>query len=155
MVGNRPLTLALPTYRAYQVRIRPTGKDLLAYDSSPRSVGLYPGAVTRLAWKVAPVTIRFGRLVAPDGSPLTHASITGRGVWSETDGDGNFQIEAPDDVRLTATLTDGRAFALALPQGAAKEGIARLGAVTCCDAPRPVQLGALEPVNRPDKDVVQ
>ena len=43
IVGNRPLTLALPTYRAYQVRIRPTGKDLLAYDSSPRSVGLNPG----------------------------------------------------------------------------------------------------------------
>ncbi|HEY7807188.1 MAG TPA: TcfC E-set like domain-containing protein [Croceibacterium sp.] len=154
IVGNRPLTLALPTYRAYQVRIRPTGKDLLAYDTSPRSVGLYPGAVTRLAWKVAPVTIRFGRLVAPDGTPRAHASITGEGVWSETDDDGNFQIEAPDGVVLTATLADGRSFALSLPRDEAKDGIARLGAVTCCDAPR-VRLGVLEPLTGPGKDTAK
>ena len=131
IVGNRPLALALPTYRAYQVRIRPTGKDLPAYDSSPRNVGLYPGAVTRVTWQVAPVTIRFGRLIAPDGTPLAHASITGKGVGSETDSDGNFQVEAADDALLTVTLANGRSFTTTLPPGRAKNGIARLGAVAC------------------------
>jgi hypothetical protein len=131
IVGNQPLALALPTYRAYSIRIRPTGKDLLAYDSAPRSVGLYPGAVTRLEWKVAPITIKFGRLVAPDGSPLAHASITGQGVWSETDVNGNFQIEAADNAELTVALAGGGSFNLALPAGQPRNGIARLGAIAC------------------------
>ena len=142
LVGNRPLTLALPTYRAYQVRIRSTGKDLLAYDSSPRSVGLYPGGVSRLEWKVAPVIIKFGRLVAPDGAPITHASIMGKGVWSETDDGGFFQIVVADDAELTVTLRDGRSFATTLPRGAAKDGIAQLGSVACC-GDRGIQLGTL------------
>jgi len=148
IAGGAPFTLALPTYRAYDVRIRPTGKDLLAYDSSPRSVGLYPGAVTRLVWKVAPVTIKFGRLVSPDGTPLPHASITGRGIWSETDDEGYFQIEAPDDAELTVTLRDGRAFSTTLPEGQPNGGIARLGSVTCCGTAE-IRLGALDPINRP------
>lgn len=155
IVGNQPLTLALPAYRAYDLRIRPTGKDLLAYDSAPRSVGLYPGAVTRLEWKVAPVTIKFGRLVSPDGTPLAHASLTAKGVWSETDAGGYFQIEAPDDARLTVTLRDGRSFATTLPKGEPKGGIARLGSVTCCGGPEmgpEIRLGALDPLNIAGKD---
>lgn len=134
IMGNRALTLALPTYRAYDVRIRPTGKDLLAYDSSQRSVGLYPGAVTRLEWKAASVTIKFGRLVAPNGSPVAHASLTGEGVWAETDDGGLFQIEAPDDAEFTVTTREGRSFAMTLPIGQRKGDITQLGPVTCCDA---------------------
>jgi hypothetical protein len=143
--GDQPFVLALATYRAYDVRIRPIGKDLLAYDSSPRHIGLYPGAVSRLEWKVAPVTIKFGRLVAPDGTPVVHASITGRGLWSETDGNGFFQIEAPDNAQLTVTTPDGRSFVEFLPPGEPQGGVARLGSVVCCGASE-VRLGALEPV---------
>jgi hypothetical protein len=146
IVGDRPLALALPAYRAYDLRIRPTGKDLLAYDSSPRRIGLFPGAMTRLDWKVAPVILKFGRLVAPDGAALAHASITGQGVWSETDADGRFQIEVADDARLTVTLADGRSFVTTLPKGQPTDGIARLGDVACSGAaelalaaPRPNQ----------------
>jgi hypothetical protein len=148
IVGNRQLALALPSYRAYSVRIRPTGKDLLAYDSSPRSIGLYPGSVTRLDWKVAPVTIKFGRLVAPDGTPVRHASITGEGVWAETDEDGRFQIEAPNGAELTVTIPDGRSFTTTLPDGKPNGGIARLGSVTCCGLPE-LRLGALDPLSLP------
>jgi hypothetical protein len=149
IVGNRPLTLALPTYRAYSVRIRPTGKDLLAYDSSPRSVGLYPGAIARIEWKAAPVTIKFGRLVDRLGAPVAHASITGHGVWAETDDDGLFQIEAPDDAEMTVTTHEGASFATILPRGERQGDVARLGAVLCCgDAV--VQLGALDASALPD-----
>jgi hypothetical protein len=142
IVGNHPLTLALPTYRAYQLRIRPTGKDLLAYDSSPRNVGLYPGSVARLEWDAAPVTIKFGRLVGPDGHAIAHASITRQGVWAETDDDGFFQIEAPDDAEVTVTTHEGRSFATILPRGDRTGDIAQLGPVTCCEAD-PIRLGVL------------
>jgi Mat/Ecp fimbriae outer membrane usher protein len=141
--GTRALTLALPPYRAYNLRIRPTGADLMAYDSSLREVGLYPGSVSRLEWEVAPVTIRIGRLLHPDGSPLRRASISGKGVWAESDEEGYFQIEAPETIDLEVTTRDGRRFALTLPAGEPKDGIARLGAVVCCER-RDVFLGSLD-----------
>ena len=150
IVGDQPLMLPLTTYRAYDVRIRPIGKDLLAYDSSPRHIGLYPGAVSRLEWKVAPVTIKFGRLVASDGTPVAHASITGRGIWSETDEKGFFQIEAPDDAELIVTTRDGRSFAQKLPSGEPSGGVARLGSIVCCGASE-VRLGALDRLDMPAK----
>ena len=142
IVGTAPFTLALPAYRAYALRIRPAGEGLLAYDSAPRSVSLYPGTVAGLDWAVAPITIKFGRLVSPEGAPIRGASIVGRGVWSETDDDGYFQIEAPDRAELTVTLRDGHTFATTLPDGEARAGIARLGEVVCCGEPE-TRLGAL------------
>jgi hypothetical protein len=148
IVGAAPYTLALPAYRGYALRIRPTGEGLLAYDSAPRSVSLYPGTVAGLEWAVAPVTIKFGRLVSPDGTPIADASIVGRGVWSETDDNGYFQIEAPDGAELTVTLRDGHTFATTLPAGEARAGIARLGEVVCCGEPE-VRLGALDTLPNP------
>ena len=142
-MGARPFTLALPAYRAYQVRIRSTGEDLLAYDSSSREVGLYPGAVAKLEWTAAPITIKFGRLVTPEGVPVRGASITGKGIWSETDDDGYFQIEAPDDAELTVTMRDGRSFPAALPRGEVNSAIARIGSIVCCGRGE-VQFGALD-----------
>jgi len=145
IVGAAPLSLALPAYRAYELRIRPVGENLLAYDNSSRRIGLYPGTVARLDWKVAPVTISFGRLVDPDGTPVRGASITGKGVWSETDDEGYFQIEAPDDAALTVTTADGRAFPLVLPAGRRGADIARLGEVVCCrEGDGDIRLGALD-----------
>jgi hypothetical protein len=141
--GASPVTIALPPYRAYNLRIRPTGSDLVAYDSSMREVGLYPGSVTRLEWAVAPITIRIGRLLYPDGSPIRGASITGKGVWSESDEEGYFQIEAPEDIPFEVTTRDGRSFAMTLPAGQPRDGIARLGEVVCC-ASGEVRLGSLD-----------
>jgi hypothetical protein len=108
-----------------------------------RTVGLYPGVVTRLSWSASPITIKFGRLVNPDGTPIKGASITGRGAWSETDDEGYFQIEAPDNIPLTVTTRDGRSYSITLPPAPAGKDIARLGAVICCGAGQ-VRLGALE-----------
>ncbi|WP_156457496.1 CS1-pili formation C-terminal domain-containing protein [Altererythrobacter sp. Root672] len=142
ITGAEPFTLSLPPYRAYDVRIRPTGEGLLAYDSASRKVSLYPGTVSNLDWVVSRITIKFGRLTAPDGSPLRGASITGKGVWSETDDNGYFQIEASDNADLEVTLNDGRTYAMTLPTGEVRSGIARLGAIVCCTETE-IQLGSL------------
>lgn len=146
--GSSPLTLSLPAYRAYEVRIRPTGADLVAYDSSPRSVGLYPGSVAKLDWTVSPVTIKFGRLRGPDGKPLARATLTGKGIWAETDDQGYFQIEASDDAELTITTQDRETFTMTLPPGEPNAGIARLGEVPCCEGDT-IKLGALDPFAQP------
>jgi hypothetical protein len=87
--------------------------------------------------------MKFGRLVNPDGSPVGHASLVGKGAWGETDANGNFQIEAPDDAELTVTTKDGRSYAISLPKVADGGTIARIGPVVCCTVEQ-VQLGALD-----------
>ncbi len=150
--GPAPFTLALPPYRAYEVRIRSIGEDLLAYDNATRRIGLYPGTVARLEWRAAPITIRFGRLIGADGSPIRGASITAKGVWSETDDDGYFQLEAADDADLTVTTRDGRSFPMTLPPAPTSEGIARIGDVICCtETDGEIRLGALD-MPRPSGD---
>ena len=131
LAGTRALTLALPGYRSYSVRIRPTGERLLAYDSAARAVALYPGTVARVAWKAAPITIKVGRLVNADGSPVRGAVLTARGAWAETDDQGLFQIEAPDNIELTVALPDGTSFASILPTGRARSGLFQIGTRVC------------------------
>jgi len=143
IVGPGPLMLPLPAYRAYDIRIRPTGADLVAYDSSSRTVGLFPGGVTPVDWTAAPITIRFGRLVAPDDVPIARASIIGRGIWSETDDNGFFQIDAADDAELAVTLIDGRTYPLRLPRGHTSARFVQIGSVICCHEPT-IRLGALD-----------
>jgi Mat/Ecp fimbriae outer membrane usher protein len=142
IVGTGPLTLALPAYRTYDVRIRPIGADLVDYDSSSRTIGLYPGLVEKVEWIAAPVTLKLGQLVAPNGTPIRGASISGTGVWSETDDQGFFQIEVTGHAVLTVTTSEGRSFALLLPAGDEIAGIARIGPVECCGEPV-IRLGAL------------
>lgn len=143
ILGNSPLALPLASYRLYNVRIRPVGGDLLSYDSGTRSAGLYPGTVTKLEWTAAPIAIQFGRLVAPDGSPIRNAAVTGKSLWSETDEQGFFQIEAPLAAELTVTTNDGRAFVVVLPRGDIESNVVRLGAIACCSV-TPTRLGALD-----------
>lgn len=144
--GEASLTVALPAYRAYQVRIRPIGKDLVSYDSSTREVGLYPGSLTRLSWTAAPMTIKFGRLVDPDGQPIRGAAITGKGIWSQTDDDGYFQIETPENESVQITLLGGEVFAVELPSSNVGKEFADIGQIVCCDA-QELLVGALDLTN--------
>lgn len=132
--GTTSANLNLPSYRSYEVRLKPIGARLLAYDNAPRSVTLYPGSVARLSWTTSPVTITFAQLVTADGEPVRYAAITGKSVWAETDEDGFFQLEADENSALTVTTNDGASFPLKLPLGSTARGIARLGPVTCCGA---------------------
>lgn len=134
--GPRPAYLRLEAYKAFNVRVRPVGADLVAYDSSTREIGLYPGSVTQLKWDAAPVVIKFGQLTDLNGAPIARATITGRGVWTQTDEAGYFQLEAPQGVPLEVLTSTGARYALELPEKAgAGEPVVRLGAVICCKNP--------------------
>jgi hypothetical protein len=78
----------------------------------------------------------------PDGTPARRATITSKGIWSETDEHGYFQVEAPEDAEFEVVLSDGRTFAITLPAGRPENGIAHLEPVTCCEE-REVLLGSL------------
>ena len=130
--GGKSLAISLPSYRAYSVRVRPVSEGLVAYDGSSRNVGLYPGSVTKLIWKANPVRVIFGQLVFPDGSPVAHASLTTRGGIGETDGNGYFQIEAPDEGELDVILADGRHFTKDFRVRDLSRSIASIGSITCC-----------------------
>lgn len=134
LVGGNALTLALPGYRSYQVRIRPTGERVFTYDSAPRVVTLYPGSVVKLEWQAAPITMKVGRLIAADGEPVRRAVLTARGAWGETSDEGRFQIEAPDDAELLVSLSDGTSFITRLPAGLANSGVFEVGSIICCKA---------------------
>lgn len=133
ILGKENLALALPAYRSYSVRMRPVGDDLLSYDGSSREIGLYPGAVEKLEWDVSPISIKFGHLVDGTGKGIPHASITGKGVWSETDDQGYFQIEVGDDTQVTVTMNNGKSFPLTLPSAPKGNSVAHLGDITCCE----------------------
>jgi hypothetical protein len=142
--GAGMLDLTLPSYRNYSVRIRPVGGELLAYDSSSRQVALYPGSVSRLEWAARPIIIKIGRLTFADGTPVGGASITGQGVWNETDPAGYFQIEVSEGADLTVSLADGTSYPLELPSIEANTEAVRVGTVICCQR-RDVRLGANTP----------
>ena len=126
--GRQALAFPLPAYRAYKVRIRPVGETLVTYDASIREVGLYPGSVASVEWTTTPVTIKLGQLLDADGQPVRRANISGNGIWSQTDENGFFQVEAADDAVVRLTLQDGREFELTLPvSGAAPVKVAQIG----------------------------
>ncbi len=129
ITGTKSLALAMPAYRSYNVRIRPTGERLLDYDSAPRAVALYPGTVAKVEWKTSPITIKMGRLVTADGSSVSGATLTAPGTWAETDEGGNFQIEVADDVELMVTLRDGTSFATVLPRVHSASSVTRVGTI--------------------------
>ena len=139
------LAVALPPYRQYDVRVRPTGGDLLQFDGSSRRVGLYPGNVAQLAWIAKPITAMFGRLVFEDGTPVSAASVTAPGGISETDENGYFQIESTDDSDLDVHAPDGRSCRVPLPGITHATGYAPLGTLICRSAPPEFRLTSAEP----------
>ena len=125
------LAVALPSYRQYDVRIRPVGGDLIHYDGSARRVGLYPGTVAKLSWSAKPVSAMFGRLVFENGQPVSTVAITAPGGVSETDENGYFQIETAEGSDLEIALPDGGLCRVSLPLIAQVNGYASLGTLTC------------------------
>lgn len=129
--GEEKFALTLPSYYKYSVRIRSIGKNLVSYDGTVKTVGLYPGNVTQLVWQSRAITPVFGRLTYPDGQPVEFGSISsahGVGVSNEA---GYFQITAADNARLDVRLGNGNGCSVTLPELRPTEGYAAVGTLIC------------------------
>lgn len=129
--GGQRVTLAVPPYRRYRVRLRATGSELIAFDARSRTVDVFPGSVVALDWTARPVRALFGRLVDRSGIPIADADLTADDAIAATDPHGYFQIQAATDARLTARVADGRTCTARLAITGAATSYTRLGDVIC------------------------
>jgi hypothetical protein len=125
------VTLALPSYRTYAVRIRSKGGMLSAYDANARQVSLYPGNVARLNWRATTVVSVFGRLVHPDGTPIAGADIAAGGDLAQSDNSGHFLIQTGDRATLTVHARDGLLCKVVLPSITPGEAYTSIGDQVC------------------------
>ena len=98
-VGEQ-LTITVPAYRTYNVRISATGKRAVTYDQNLRKVTLFPGNVAHYTWHADTVIPAFGRILGLDGTPLRNVQVKGAASTVFTDERGYFTAELP----MTTTL---------------------------------------------------
>lgn len=131
LVAGEQLALTLPSYRAYAVRIRPTGAQIMQVDTSARTVSLFPGSVVSFDWQARRQMPVFGQLVLADGQPARFAAIRAENSAAMTDSAGFFQLETSANVLLEANLPgSGRCFAT-IPTLPPAARYAKLGVIAC------------------------
>jgi hypothetical protein len=144
---GKDLTVTLPSYRVYAVRLRAKGLALSDYDQNPRRVSLYPGNVVRLAWSARSVTAVFGRLLRPDGQLLANAEITADGDLAQSDEQGHFLIQTSPGATLIVRTRNGFACTVALGTIAPVNSYAAIGDQHC--QPVPARMAAPPPLPSP------
>jgi len=125
------LSVAVPSYKRYAVRLRSIGEDIMRFDGGTKQVSLYPGNVSRLVWRAHAVVAMFGRILWADGSPAAGAMVSAGDAIGGTDAAGFFQIEASPDALLRLQAADGRTCSLQLTAVPSTQGYAALGTLTC------------------------
>jgi hypothetical protein len=128
---GKHVTIAVPPYRRYTVRLRPIGTKLVSFDAKPRTIDVYPGSVATLDWKVEEVVAMFGRIVRPDGTVIATADVTTVGAIAATDERGYFQIQAASNAVLTVRQADGSLCKAALAAVPSDEAYTAVGDVMC------------------------
>ncbi|PZQ57527.1 MAG: hypothetical protein DI555_00930 [Novosphingobium pentaromativorans] len=147
--GGEDLTVTLPSYRAYDVRVRARGGALSDYDAKSRQVTLYPGSVVRLAWNARPVTAVFGRLVQPGGAPIAKADISAGGDLAQSDERGNFLIQTSRGATLVVRMRGGSVCKVGLDAIQPIDGYAAVGDLLC----QPTIASADDPSQQPQTEV--
>jgi hypothetical protein len=125
------LPIFLEAYRSYQLRLRPVGGAAVAYDSSPRTVTLFPGNVEQLRWEAETLVTVFGQAVSPDGTPIANASIVARRAVGQTDAEGFFEVDAATGDVLEFGNGENGPCRVPLASLATEDDYARLGRVIC------------------------
>lgn len=128
--GQR-LSLFVPGYRTYKVRLVARAALPVSYDSASRDVTLYPGNVRSLVWAAQSYFTVFGQAVSPDGVRIADALVqTPRGV-GETDSDGYFQVDARENDSIIVQRGDASRCRIDLAKLAVKGDFASVGKVIC------------------------
>ncbi len=120
--GGHTVTIDLPAYRSYDVRLRAAAGSMLGYDGAARRVTLFPGNVAAFAWRTRPQLAIYARLVSPDGTPLAAAALTAGSNIAETGSDGGFLMQLDAERTITARLLDGSTCVTIVSDTAEREG---------------------------------
>lgn len=129
-VGER-LSLFVPGYRTYRVRLVPVEAVNVSYDTAAREVTLYPGNVRALAWDAESYFTLFGQAVSPAGRPMANALVQTAKNIAQTDENGFFQIDVR---RGDAVMIGGAGEAscrLPIGNAAVSNDYASVGKVVC------------------------
>ncbi|MCW8194025.1 hypothetical protein F6455_04410 [Proteobacteria bacterium 005FR1] len=133
---GRTTAINLRPYETYSVRLRQRGSSFAEYDQGEKRVTLYPGNVVTLAWPVAELNVVFGRVLNQHGEPVANALIRGVAGLATTDELGLFQAELRGDAHEIEVETLDSRCRIALPGYEVKQGIGRLGNLTCPLSPK-------------------
>jgi hypothetical protein len=128
---GQPLSLFVPGYHTYRVRLLPVEAVAVDYDSASRAVTLYPGNVQSLHWQAQSYFTLIAQAVSPGGSPMANALVeTARGV-AETDANGYFQIDMRRDDPITIVRSGAPACLIKVPDVRVQNDFASMGKVVC------------------------
>jgi hypothetical protein len=128
--GER-LSLFVPGYRTYEVRLVPSAAAAVSFDAAPRAVTLYPGNVQALVWKAQSYFTMFAQAMAADGRPIANALVeTARSV-AQTDANGYFQLDVRRNDPITIEGNGGSSCKLNAPPTAPRGDLASVGKVLC------------------------
>jgi hypothetical protein len=131
VMGGGRLTMFLEPYELYDVRLRPLGAQVAAFDTAAKEVALYPGNVVKLVWKVTPLFVLFGRAVGADGAPVADADVSGSHGIGRTDGQGYFQIETNSGDELRLSRGNGTSCSMKVEASRTIDGLVSAGDMLC------------------------
>jgi hypothetical protein len=128
--GHR-LSIFVPGYRTYKVRLVPTAAVPVDYDSAAREVTLYPGNVQSLAWRAETYFTVFGQATSSNGEPISDALVqTPKGI-AQTDGNGYFQVDVRRGDAISIAKADGPACKARIGEVTIRNDFASIGKVVC------------------------
>lgn len=129
-IGDR-LSLFVPAYRTYKVRLEPTAPFAVSYDSSAREITLYPGNVKTLAWTAQSYFTIFAQAVSPAGMAIANSHVQSPKGIGETDSNGFFQLDVRHGDPVTVQTANGAECRIDLANVVVKNDLASLGRVIC------------------------
>ena len=129
--AGRNLSLFVPGYRTYRVRLVPTAASAVSYDAAARDVTLYPGNVQALEWKADSYVTVFAQAILPGGAPIANALVeTAKGI-AQTDSNGYFQVDVRQGDPITVTKGDSPMCQIQLPDLRIRNDFASAGKAVC------------------------
>ena len=129
-VGQR-LSLFVPGYRTYRVRLVPAAASAVSYDSAERAVTLYPGNLKVLEWRAESYFAVFGQAMSASGTPISNALVQTKKSIAETDSNGYFQIDVRKGDQISIAKTGEALCHVTLGDVRVKNDLASVGEVTC------------------------
>ncbi len=132
-VGQAQL-VALPPYGEYRVRLVSLDGQSLYYDTSARTVVLYPGSSARLHWAVRRLFVLVSAVAWADGSPVVNGRVYGAVGEAATDESGFLQADVTPGVRLRIETQDRReSCVIEVPENPAQEDFIVVDELVCQD----------------------